>query len=542
MTLLPAQADSGAGAEQQLLPPGHGSALARARWHAAVRATAAQLAARRARSQARLVTLRQLNRAHLAMRARLLLARIAELVALQAPPPAARTGGGSGARSTALSQPLAGRGTPRGALGAAPSAEEVGGQAYAAPGNRLVAPPGLPAGQAGAEEQPSILQAVHAPTSAPVAPRAPQPCSNWTGSGTSAATGRPSTVDTPVTPRSAELHPCKRPRPASAPQARAGEDSNHPALSQTPPHTVPALRSARGASALASLRTPRSARGPRGGGTAGAPRDAAALAAYREELALVLSLLSPFLGGLPGGPLRALCVEATAETAVSGQARGRCMSAIHVQLLLPPCLPPGFAPDAQKRPLPQRLPLSIFLHGSLYRGFPLFAQIVASAGEPQRAWHLVLTGTLELTLGASSRVPAAAAPGHRVSLNPNPSAPVSALSLARARLRAAAAAASLSASARAGAGLARSGNRQCPFILALCSALRARWSYACGHPPGVRCPGASNAVMSLNPSSAHQQRPDALQTYSAETRKCPMCSNQTGNAMESLACEGDALG
>lgn len=90
-------------------------------------------------------------------------------------------------------------------------------------------------------------------------------------------------------------------------------------------------------------------------------------------------------------------------------------------------------------------------------------QVVATAGESQRAWYLVLTGTLELTPGASSGVAAAAAAGHPVSL---PTA-ASALSLARARLRAAAVATALSASARAGAGLARSGTRQglCPMAL-----------------------------------------------------------------------------
>ncbi len=89
---------------------------ARARWHAAVRATVARLVANRARTQARqtrllnqhpglrpvlaslrqkaagvatqarLATLRRLNGAQLAMRARLLLARIAELVTLAATP------------------------------------------------------------------------------------------------------------------------------------------------------------------------------------------------------------------------------------------------------------------------------------------------------------------------------------------------------------------------------------------------------------------------------------------------------------------------
>lgn len=335
---MPLLASVGASAGQQLPPPLSGSALVRARWQAAGRAIAVQLAARKARAQARLATLRQLNHAHLAMRARLLLARIAELVALQAPPPGAKTGSSSRARSShvqsvprsaGLSLPLTHRSSPRGATS---PAEEIGGLADTAPDKRVLMPPGLLASQADLVEQPSSLHLEGAPARALEVLDPPQPCSDSTGCHTSAATGRPATVDAPVTPRSEAIHPRKRPRPASAPTGRAGENPECRALHRSPeqdpstsssrPQTVPALRAARGAGALASLRTPRSARGPRGGGTAGALGDADALAAYREELALVLSLLSPFLGGLPAGPLRALCADATADTAVSGQAPG----------------------------------------------------------------------------------------------------------------------------------------------------------------------------------------------------------------------------
>jgi hypothetical protein len=92
---------------------------------------------------------------------------------------------------------------------------------------------------------------------------------------------------------------------------------------------VPSLRAPRGADALPGLRTPRSARSPRHGGTrvhsAGGPPggarpgDAGALAALRGELALVLRLASGFTAGLPERVLAALAAEAVAETAVSGQ-------------------------------------------------------------------------------------------------------------------------------------------------------------------------------------------------------------------------------
>ncbi len=39
----------------------------------------------------------------------------------------------------------------------------------------------------------------------------------------------------------------------------------------------------------------------------------------RKQLALVLLLISTFLGSLPDSPLRMLCVEATGETVVSRQ-------------------------------------------------------------------------------------------------------------------------------------------------------------------------------------------------------------------------------
>ncbi len=78
--------------------------------------------------------------------------------------------------------------------------------------------------------------------------------------------------------------------------------------------------------------------------------------------------------------------------------------------------------------------------------------MVVTAGEPQRAWYLVLTGTLDLSQPAPGAVALLAAPG----LSSKPS---SALALARGRLRAAAAAAALATTMRPGAGVARSGHR-----------------------------------------------------------------------------------
>ena len=88
---------------------------------------------------------------------------------------------------------------------------------------------------------------------------------------------------------------------------------------------MPSLRARRATSALTSLRTPRSAHKGQpqtvDNGAAAHASDAEAMAVLREELALVLQLISAFLGSLPSSPLRALCAEATAETALSGQVR-----------------------------------------------------------------------------------------------------------------------------------------------------------------------------------------------------------------------------
>ena len=77
---------------------------------------------------------------------------------------------------------------------------------------------------------------------------------------------------------------------------------------------------------------------------------------------------------------------------------------------------------------------------------------MVAAGEPQRAWYLVLTGTLDLSQPAPGAVALLAAPGLFIK-------PSSALALARGFLRAAAAAATLATTVRPGAGVARSGHR-----------------------------------------------------------------------------------
>ncbi len=376
---------------------------ARARWHAAVRATVARLVANRARTQARqtrllnqhpglrpvlaslrqkaagvatqarLATLRRLNGAQLAMRARLLLARIAELVTLAATParPQSIVAGvlASGAcrkrvaatllQASSAAALLAGA-TLAAAGGPAPAADEE----VHAGADRSVGPAPVPAGgrpqtapsqfrhqrpvesaeggspaatgtQVGLKNgRPASADCPYAPSRAcshakARAAEAARPAS----AGVSAARRMPvpSDAGAPHSPHRPYQRPAKRARSAGVP---APETLNRPSAGD--PHRrqqlagrVPSLRAPRGADALPDLRTPRSAHSPRRGGPRGGPAggfpggaragDAATLSALRGELALVLRLASGFTAGLPERVLAVLAAEAVAETAVSGQ-------------------------------------------------------------------------------------------------------------------------------------------------------------------------------------------------------------------------------
>ena len=384
-------------------PPLATCSPARARWHAAVRATVARLVANRARTQARqtrllkqrpglrpvlaslrqkaagvaaqarLATLRRLNGAQLAMRARLLLARVAELVALTAAPArpqpivAAFLASGACGKGVAAALPQA---SYAAALVAGANLAATGGPAPAADeevhagADRGVGPAPVPAGGRPhrAPSQDCHLRPIESamgassaatgaraglkngrPASADCSYALSRACSHAkaraaeaarpASAGVSAARRMPvpSDAGAPHSPHSPYQRPAKRARSAGVP---APETLNRPSAGD--PHRrqqlagrVPSLRVPRGADALPDLRTPRSAHSPRRGGPRGGPAggfpggaragDAATLAALRGELALVLRLASGFTAGLPERVLAALAAEAVAETAVSGQ-------------------------------------------------------------------------------------------------------------------------------------------------------------------------------------------------------------------------------
>lgn len=283
------------------------------------------------------------------MRARLLLARISELVQLQAP---AQVPARSATGSPCLPTPrLAPR--PSSARALPPHGDTT----TAVPGTGAEAiPPTVPSGSPGASQPPGCLtyrnpaqpedggatllhplrsshrQRMYEITE--TSPRDPlQPISCPEGSGPVAHPRRPSIACAAEALDSNHAGPTKRPRPASAPPGKVATRQSGPSkplvtpasISLSHPRTVPSLRAKRATSALSSLRTPRSAHKGQpqaaDSGAAAHASDAEALAVLREELALVLQLISAFLGSLPGSPLRALCAEATAETALSGQVR-----------------------------------------------------------------------------------------------------------------------------------------------------------------------------------------------------------------------------